>query len=227
MHKKQIIIAIDGPAASGKSTTARRLAERLGYIYLDTGAMYRACALAALESRIRPDDISRISTLMDQIKLEIRQGSGGNLLFLNGVDITEAIRTEEISRLASAISAIGVVRQKMTQLQRKLGASGGVVLDGRDIGTVVFPQAELKVFMIADPKERARRRYEELVSKGEQPVFEDVLEELIDRDKNDSSRSLAPLIAADDAIKLDTSNLSLDEQVNAVYKLALEVLKRQ
>ena len=226
MLVKRIIIAIDGPAASGKSSTARRLAERLGYIYLDTGAMYRACALAALESKVRLDDIVRITELMDRIKLSIIQSPQGNLLMLGDRDISQDIRSEEISRLASGISAIGIVREKMVALQRKLGSSGGVVLDGRDIGTVVFPHAELKIFMIADLASRARRRYDELLSKGFQPVLEEVMEELQDRDLNDSTRSLAPLVAAHDAITIDNSNMSLDDQVELCYSLAIDCLER-
>lgn len=224
---KQIIIAIDGPAASGKSSTARILAQKLGYIYLDTGAMYRACAVAAREAGIDFCDHDAISALMDSLELKIIQASEGNQLYLNGRDISLEIRTEEISRLASSISAIGIVRTKMVELQRRLGAGKAVVLDGRDIGTVVFPQAELKVFLIADLEERARRRYKELCEKGQCHDFEEIVADLRQRDQNDSSRSLAPLVPASDAIHLDTSKLSVEQQVQAIYELALQRIGRE
>jgi cytidylate kinase len=222
---KRIIIAIDGPAASGKSSTARRLAQRLGYIYLDTGAMYRACALEARKKAIALDDIPAISKMMDAIDITIAQSPHGNILMLHGEDITNAIRSEEVSNLASAISAIPVVRDKMVSLQRKLGADKAVVLDGRDIGTVVFPQAELKIFMIADVEERAKRRYRELQDKGVIASYEIVLKELQDRDYNDSNRNIAPLKPAIDSVCIDTSHMSLEEQVDLLYKLALQRIK--
>ncbi len=223
---KRIIIAIDGPAASGKSSTARILAQKLGYIYLDTGAMYRACAVAARDAGIAYSDHDAISSLMDKLDLKIIQSPEGNRLYLNGHDISLEIRTEEISRLASAISAIGIVRTKMVELQRRLGADKAVVLDGRDIGTVVFPQAELKIFLIADLEERARRRYKELCEKGQCHDFDEIVADLKQRDQNDSSRSIAPLVPAPDAVHLDTSKLSLDEQVQAIYALAIQRIEQ-
>lgn len=217
---KRIIIAIDGPAASGKSSTARILAQKLGYIYLDTGAMYRACAVAAREAGVDISDHEAVSTLMDSLELKIIQSPEGNRLILGERDISQEIRTEEISRLASSISAIGVVRSKMVDLQRRLGEDKAVVLDGRDIGTVVFPQAELKIFLIADLEERARRRYNELCEKGQCHSFEEIVADLRQRDRNDSSRSLAPLVPAADAVHLDTSKLSLEEQAQIIYDLA-------
>jgi (E)-4-hydroxy-3-methyl-but-2-enyl pyrophosphate reductase/cytidylate kinase len=222
---KRIIIAIDGPAASGKSSTARRLAQRLGYIYLDTGAMYRACALEARKKAIALEDIPAISAMMDTLDITIAQSPHGNILMLHGKDITDAIRSEEVSNLASAISAIPIVREKMVSLQRKLGRDKAVVLDGRDIGTVVFPQAELKIFMIADVEERAKRRYRELQDKGVIASYDKVLKELQERDFNDSNRSIAPLKPAADSISIDTSHMGLEEQVELLYKLALQRIR--
>jgi (E)-4-hydroxy-3-methyl-but-2-enyl pyrophosphate reductase/cytidylate kinase len=215
---KRIIVAIDGPAASGKSTTAKLLANKLGYIYLDTGAMYRACALQSKYAELDLTDIDGIATMMENIDLKIQQGGDGNIILLNGQDISSEIRTPEISALASSISAIPAVRVKMVELQRKLGAEGGVVLDGRDIGTVVFPLAEAKFYLIADLHERAKRRHLELLAKGIETPFTAVLEELSRRDKADAERAMAPLKPADDAIQVDTSELSIQEQVDLLYR---------
>lgn len=219
---KRNIIAIDGPAASGKSTSAKLLARKLGYVYLDTGAMYRACALAAQQQQININDIQALSRLMENIRIHIQFSDHGNTIWLNDDDVSEAIREPDISRLASAISAHRVVRTKMVKLQRELGREGGVILDGRDIGTVVFPQAELKFFMIAPLKIRAQRRYLELKEKGLNPVFEDILQDLVNRDKADASRALAPLIPAEDAIEIDTGELTIAEQVEKLYHIYLE-----
>jgi len=162
---KRLIIAIDGPAASGKSTTAKLLAQKLGYVYLDTGAMYRVCALAALEANIEHHDNDKIDKMLQTIDIRIDYSPEGNKVLLNDKDVTKRIREEDISRLASDISTLGPVRVKMVDLQRKMGEQGGVIMDGRDIGTVVFPDADLKFFMIATAEERARRRCEELKEK--------------------------------------------------------------
>ncbi|MDD2229618.1 MAG: 4-hydroxy-3-methylbut-2-enyl diphosphate reductase [Candidatus Cloacimonetes bacterium] len=216
---KRIIVAIDGPAASGKSTTAKLLAKRLGYIYLDTGAMYRACAYAAAHKGISIDNRAAIEALMEGINLTISYSETGNIIYLNGKDISSAIRTSEMSNAASAISAIPEVRHKMVDLQRKLGHDGGIVLDGRDIGTVVFPDAEAKFFIVADVRERAKRRFLELQEKGINTPLEQVLSELQARDLADSSRAMAPLKAAPDAFLVDTSLLSIDEQVDKLYEI--------
>lgn len=224
---KKIIVAIDGPAASGKSTTAKLLAAKLGYIYLDTGAMYRACALQSKLDGIALSDTARIAAMMENIDLRIEQGREGNVILLDGRDVSEAIRTPEMSALASAISAIPEVRVKMVELQRKLGNEGGVVLDGRDIGTVVFPGAEAKFFMIAELQERAKRRHLELINKGIDTPFETVLNELAGRDKADAERAMAPLKPAEDSIQIDTSQMSIEEQVNYLYMKVLDILNQE
>jgi (E)-4-hydroxy-3-methyl-but-2-enyl pyrophosphate reductase/cytidylate kinase len=221
---KRIIVAIDGPAASGKSTTAKLLAKKLGYIYLDTGAMYRACAYAALQKGIAIEDKAAIGTLMGSMNLEIGYSESGNLIYLDGEDISSAIRTPQISASASAISAIPEVRYKMVELQRKLGCNGGIVLDGRDIGTVVFPDAEAKFFMVADVQERAKRRYLELQEKGINTPIEEVLTDLEARDNADSSRAMAPLKPAPDALLIDTSQLSIQDQVDKLYEILILIL---
>jgi len=214
---KKIIVAIDGPASSGKSTTARGLAKKLGYIYIDTGAMYRACALLALQEKIDLTDYPAVCEMMGRIEIRIEFCAHGNKIFLNQNDVTGLIRQEQISRLASEISALACVREKMVDLQRKIGQAGAVVLDGRDIGTVVFPEAELKFFMVASVGERAKRRWLELQKKGEERSFSAVLADIIERDRNDSSRALAPLIPAVDAIHIDTTAMSIEQQIELLY----------
>lgn len=216
---KRIIIAIDGPAASGKSTTAKLLAKKLDYLYLDTGAMYRACALQAMQQRIALEDRAAISAMMDTIDIRIEQGIEGNVIYLNNTDVSEAIRTPEASAMASAISAIPEVRIKMVELQRKLGKDGGVILDGRDIGTVVFPDAQCKFFLVADLKARAMRRFLELQAKGMDVSLEQIALDLEARDTADSSRAMAPLKPAEDAIRIDTGKLSIKGQVNKLWKI--------
>lgn len=219
---KRMIIAIDGPAASGKSTAAKYLAQRLSYVYIDTGAMYRACALAAHRGSVDIDDTESLAKVISSIKIDIVYDPQGNRIYLNGEDVSEEIRTPLISSLSSKISAKALVREKMVQLQRDLGKKGGVVLDGRDIGTVVFPDADLKFFFEASLKTRAKRRYEELLGKGLKPNFDDVQKEMQARDLADSTRDIAPLMIADDAIIIDTGVLTIEEMVDKLYKIAID-----
>jgi len=222
---KRIIIAIDGPAASGKSTAAKLLATRLGYLYIDTGAMYRACALAAIRAGIDIGDAPALHDLLANLGIEVSQNPEGNIILLNGEDVSSIIRTPEISRQASAISAKQEVRERMVELQRAMGREGGVVLDGRDIGTVVFPAAELKFFLIAPLEVRALRRQKELAAKGHPSVYEEVLAEMKERDAADSSRALAPLVPAPDAIHIDTQNLCIEETVEALHGHYLRLME--
>ena len=217
--KKGLIIAIDGPAASGKSTTAQLLAQKLGYVYIDTGAMYRACALKAKKMGIDINDEESIRELLDDIDIRIENHNSKNRIFLDGEDVSEDIRADDISALASAISAIPAVRYKMVELQRKMGEKGGVILDGRDIGTFVFPTAEVKFFLTANPEVRAKRRWLELQQKGINKDFSEVLADLVKRDNKDSQRALAPLKKADDAIEVDTSNMTIEEQTDCLYQI--------
>jgi cytidylate kinase len=218
------IVAIDGPAGAGKSTVARQLARRLGFTIIDTGAIYRSVALAALKVGAPWDDDQRLGKLLDQ-------GLGvtfdGERVLLRGEDVTEAIRTPEITRGASVVSARPVVRQKLLQLQRDLGRSAprGAVLEGRDIGTVVFPDAQVKFFLTASDAARARRRHAELADKGLQVPLDEVLTDQRRRDKDDTERAIAPLRAAADAIRIDTTGLDLDEVVERCFREASSRLK--
>ncbi|MCD4818798.1 MAG: (d)CMP kinase [Candidatus Cloacimonetes bacterium] len=215
---KKYVIAIDGPAASGKSTTAKLLAKKLKYVYIDTGAMYRACALETILKNISLKDEKSLQIMLDSIRIDILYSDKGNILLLNGDDVTKRIREADITKLSSEIAVIGIVRTKMVDLQREIGKNGGVIMDGRDIGTVVFPQADYKFFIVADVEVRAYRRWIEAKEKGEILILSDVEKELNWRDQNDSNREISPLKKADDALEIDTTNLSVTEQVELIGK---------
>jgi cytidylate kinase len=215
MSRKEPIIAIDGPVGAGKSVAARELARALGFAYLNTGAMYRAVALAAREAGVSPDDPNveqRLASILKGIKIKFN----GEKILLNGRDVTARKDEPEIGDLASRFSALGSVRARMRELQRAAGADGGVVMEGRDIGTAIFPDAEFKFFLVADVKTRARRRFEELRKKGGTITEQEVLEQLVERDRRDSGRELAPLKRADDATEIDSTKLSIDAVVAAM-----------
>lgn len=212
-------IAIDGPAATGKSTTAKRLSRKLSFIYIDTGAMYRAMGLYFIENNISYEDEDTISQVCDDIDIDIYYEDDEQHIKLNGRDVTKLIRTEEVSKYASVTSSYLKVREKLVALQRKLAEKNNVIMDGRDIGTVVLPDAELKVFLTATSEERARRRYEELLKKGQDVTLESVSHDLEERDHRDSTRANSPLRQADDAILIDTTNLSVDEVVEKIEEL--------
>ncbi len=218
---KKYVIAIDGPAASGKSTTAKQLAKKLKYIYIDSGAMYRACGLMSLKEDIELQDEKALSKMLDRIRIQIIYSENGNRIILNDEDVTERIREADITKLSSQIAVIGMVRSKMVELQRLMGEKGGVIMDGRDIGTVVFTNADFKFFMIADVHTRALRRWQEARSKGENVSLEAIEQELIWRDKNDSTRKISPLKPAEDAITVDTSDLTISQQVDFLYRIIL------
>ena len=215
---KKIIIALDGHSSCGKSTFAKSIATRLGYIFIDTGAMYRAVTLYALENgAIRSGivDEEAVVALLNEISITFRFNPqrGASDIYVNGDLVEGKIRTIEVSNCVSAVSAISEVRQKLVSMQQEMGKRRGVVMDGRDIGTVVFPDAELKIFMTADPKVRAERRYIELTTKGDNVSFEEILENVVSRDKADMSRAISPLQKADDAIVLDNSYMTVEEQM--------------
>jgi len=204
------LIAIDGPSGVGKSTTARRVAARLGWQYLDTGAMYRAAALAIQRVGLSLEDRPALERLLASLELT----QEGTRIFLAGEDVSEAIRSQEITRRVTPVSADARVREVLVDQQRRIGASGRWVVDGRDIGTVVFPSACCKIFLTASPEARARRRFLELEAKGQSPLFEEVLADQRRRDEADSTRAVAPLRPAEDAVALDSSDLTLDEVVD-------------
>lgn len=210
------IIAVDGPAGAGKSTVSKIVAKKLSYTYIDTGAMYRAVGLKVLARGGNFDENFIVDTARD---IDIKLDAAGKV-FLDGADVTQKIRTPEVSKAASDVAKIGFVRQKLTELQREMAIQGSVVMDGRDIGTQVLPNADLKIFLTASVDERARRRFEELKAKGHAAEFNTIREEIILRDKQDSQREIAPLAQAEDAILLDTTALSIDEVVAKILELA-------
>ena len=218
MKNNKIIIAIDGHSSCGKSTFAKAIAARLGYIFIDTGAMYRAVTLYALEhgaikSCITDEDM--IESMLDDININFRFNPerGASDIYVNGEMVEGKIRSIEVSNCVSAVSSIGAVRRKLVAMQQQMGRNGGVVMDGRDIGTVVFPDAELKIYMTADAMVRAERRYKELTAKGDKVSLEEIYENVVSRDKADMTRTISPLRKADDAIVLDNSHMSVEEQM--------------
>ena len=217
VRRLQPIIAIDGPAASGKSTVGRALAERLGYVYIDTGALYRAAAWLAVRENITPHKPTGLAEVIASTKITL---TGERRVLVAGHDVTGEIRTEEIGELASAFSALPEVRAALLGLQRRLGSAGGVVMDGRDIGTVVFPDAEVKVFLHASEEERGRRRWSELVDRGEPAKKAEVSREMRRRDHRDRTRASAPLVPADDAVSIDSTGLTPADVVNRIAVLA-------
>lgn len=221
----KITIAIDGFSSTGKSTVAKQLAKALGYIYVDTGAMYRAVTFYAMDKGLINESDFNIEALIYQlpkisISFKFNEALGFAEVYLNGKNIEKKIRTLKVSSFVSKVAAISEVRQKLVEQQQKMGQDKGVVMDGRDIGTVVFPEAELKLFMTASAETRAKRRYQELLERGEQVSYEDVLANVQERDHIDSTREDSPLTKAKDAIEIDNSNMTLDEQFNKIFQLA-------
>ncbi|MBW1680183.1 MAG: (d)CMP kinase [Deltaproteobacteria bacterium] len=210
------IVTIDGPAGSGKSTVARLAAKRLGFVYLDTGAMYRAVAFAARKAGIAETDARALGDLCRVLDLRFEASGGRDRLFLGAEEITDLIRTPEMDMHASRVSAVGAVREAMTALQRKMAACANVVAEGRDMGTVVFPDAAYKFFLTASPKIRAERRYRERLARGEEVSFDEVAEDLALRDRQDQSRALAPLRPAPDAVRIDTGGLTPEQVVERI-----------
>lgn len=223
---KKIIIAIDGPAGSGKSTTARLVAEELNYLYIDTGAMYRAVTLAWINSA-EEFNAEKICQLVKNINIELKMTDEGQKTFLNGLDVSYDIRKPNVTKWVSPISAIDCVREAMVAIQRKLGEKGAVVMDGRDIGTVVLPNADLKIFLVASIEERALRRQKELIQSGINISIEEVKSQIESRDIYDSSRSNSPLKKAEDAILIDTSALTIEEQTKKVLDLAQKIIHKR
>ena len=220
--EKQYLIAIDGPVGAGKSTVAKITAQRLNIIYIDTGAMYRTVGLYVTRRGLDTKNANDVNSVLDEINLDVKLSNEGQMIFLNGEDVTKLIRTPEISMAASNVSAIPEVREKLVSIQRALAKSKSVIMDGRDIGTVVLPNATTKIFLNASLDVRADRRYRELIRKGQQVTFEDVKNDIVTRDNNDMSRAASPLKKAEDAIEVDTTGKSLDEVVTEVIKIVNE-----
>lgn len=218
-----IAVAIDGPAGAGKSSVAKAVGKQLGLLYVDTGALYRTVGLAALRKGVDPSSKAEVEALLKEISVEMDfSETSGQVVLLNGEDVTGLIRTPEVSMTASDISALPIVREYLLDLQRNIAKTKNVIMDGRDIGTVVLPNAQVKIFLTASPESRAERRYKELVEKGEKTTVKDVLRDVIKRDYNDTNRKAAPLRPAEDSVLVDTTNLDFDGSVEAVAKIIRE-----
>lgn len=224
MDNKQISIAIDGPAAAGKSTVAKIIAEKLGYLYIDTGAMYRTLTYHAIEKEVDVNSEEELMALLQDTYIELKPTKNGQLVYLNGKDISIEIRKSDVTRLVSTVSKHKLVREEMVNRQQMLARSGGVVMDGRDIGTHVLPNAEVKIFLLASVDERARRRYEENMMKGFNSDYEQLKKEIAERDKLDSEREISPLKKAEDAFEINTTSLNIDEVVSKIMELVKERL---
>lgn len=217
---KNIIVAIDGPAGSGKSTIAKIIADRYSFTYIDTGAMYRMITLYCLDNNIDFEDEMAIKNVLDNISLDMQ----GDKFFLNNKEVTKEIRETRVNENVSKIASIRIVRENLVNLQRKISQGKNVILDGRDIGTVVFPDAQIKIYLIASPEERAKRRYKELIQKGTEISYDEVLKSIKERDYIDSTRKESPLMKADDAVELDSTGLKIDEVLDFISKKIEEKL---
>ena len=215
---KRMIIAIDGPAGSGKSTVAKLVAKRLNYRYIDTGAMYRAVAWTALQKGINLDDEDAMARIAETLEIEFVPAEEGQTVLVEGENVTALLKNETVGRGAATVAAQKFVREALVSRQRQIGQTGNVVMDGRDIGTVVFPKADKKFFFVADAEERGRRRYEELKSKIPDLKLNNIIEEIKQRDHEDRNREISPLVKADDALEVDTTRLSIEDVTNHVFK---------
>lgn len=225
MNNKKFQIAIDGPSGVGKSTLAKAIAKKLGIVYVDTGALYRTVGLYAQNNNIDPCDEEALKIHFDKIDIDLKWTELGQRVYLSGKDVSDEIRTSKSSMYASAVSALPAVRTFLLDMQRDISNKHSVVMDGRDIGTVILPDADVKIFMSADERSRAKRRHAELLLKGENVEFEQVLQDMKQRDKNDSTRATAPLTAAKDAIMLDNTNLDIEGTIDAAMKIIMEKIK--
>ncbi|HDR7491616.1 (d)CMP kinase [Bacillus cereus] len=223
---KRISIAIDGPAAAGKSTVAKVVAKELSYVYIDTGAMYRTLTYAALEQKVDIENEEQLMEVVKNVNIEFQQGENTQLVFLNGQDVSEVIRTPDVTNRVSIVAKHRLVREEMVRRQQELAKKGGVVMDGRDIGTHVLPDAEVKIFMLASVEERAERRHLENLNKGFDSNLEQLKEEISQRDKLDSEREVSPLKKADDALELDTTSLSIEEVVQKIMSIVSGVFAK-
>ncbi|PHB57497.1 cytidylate kinase [Bacillus wiedmannii] len=223
---KRISIAIDGPAAAGKSTVAKVVAKKLSYVYIDTGAMYRTITYAALEQKVDIENEEKLMEVVKNVNIEFQQGENTQLVLLNGQDVSEVIRTPEVTNRVSIVAKHRLVREEMVRRQQELAEKGGVVMDGRDIGTHVLPDAEVKIFMLASVEERAERRHLENINKGFDSNLEQLKKEIAQRDKLDSEREVSPLKKADDALELDTTSLSIEEVVQKIMSIVSGVFAK-
>ncbi|MEE1281999.1 MAG: (d)CMP kinase [Acutalibacteraceae bacterium] len=214
-----ISIAIDGPAGAGKSTIAKAVAKQMSYIYVDTGALYRSIALNAITNNIDTDDVAQINSLLENTNVELKFINGEQRVFLNNEDVSDKIRTTEVSMMASKVSAVPAVREFLLELQRDIARKNNVLMDGRDIGTVVLPNAQVKIFLTASPECRAKRRYDDYVAMGIDEDYEKILADIVKRDYDDSHRTIAPLKPAEGSVTVDTSNDTLQQSVNRIVEI--------
>lgn len=221
-EKSMFNIAIDGPAGAGKSTIAKKVAKELDFIYVDTGAMYRSMALYFIRKQVKAAEVDKIITLLPEIHVTIAYENGEQHVYLNGEDVSTLIRNEEVSQMTSSISTIPEVREKLLSLQRNLAKENNVLMDGRDIGTCVLPDAELKIYLTASVGVRAKRRYNEMIEKGMECDLEELVASIKERDYRDMNREIAPLKQAEDAVLLDTSDMNIEEVVNAIIRMVKE-----
>ena len=225
MRKNGLQVAIDGPASAGKSTVAKRVAKQFHYIYCDTGAMYRAITLKAIRSGVSFDDVDEIAKIVKASKITFEPADDGQKVFIDGKEITEAIRQEDVTNSVSAVAAIAAVREELSAQQQAIAKDGGIVMDGRDIGTSVLPNAEVKIFLIASVEERAQRRYKKKKKKGINTPLNELQLEIEARDYKDSHRKISPLTKADDAVEIDTTSLSINQVVEKIAEVINKTLK--
>lgn len=222
-----IVIAIDGPGGSGKGTITKLVAKKLGLINVDTGAMYRCVALDCLNKNIKPEELEKIEEVLEHIDIELKREGDNQIVLLNGQDVTKEIRTEKIDENVAKYAAIKIVRDKVTPIQQKMGENANIIMEGRDIGTVVFPNADVKLFLDCSLEVRAQRRYKQNIERGLNTPYEEVLNALIERHKLETEREIAPFVQAEDAIYLDSSNMSVEEETEAVLKIIEEQLEKK
>lgn len=222
-----IVVAIDGPAGSGKGTITKLVAERLGLINIDTGAMYRCVALDCLNKNVKPEKLDKIAEVLENIDIQLQRDGDKQTVLLNGKDVTKEIRTERVDENVAKYAAIKIVRDKVTPIQQKMGENANIIMEGRDIGTVVFPNADVKIFLDCSIEERAKRRYKQNLERGIDTPYEEVLSALIERHKLETERTIAPFVKAEDAILLDSSNMSIEEETEEVIKVIEEELNRK
>ncbi len=220
-----INVAIDGPSGAGKSTLSKELAKKLGYIYVDTGALYRTVGLAVLNAKVDYSDVKSVQSLLPEIQVDLKYIGKDQHVYLDGADVSDQIRLHEVSEYASKVSAIPAVRAYLFEMQQKLARENDIVMDGRDIGTVVLPNADVKIFLTASAEVRAKRRYNELIERGQEVAYEQVLADVVARDYQDMNREIAPLRPAEDSITVDTSELTFEESLDLLFKTITENLK--
>jgi len=222
-----IVIAIDGPAGSGKGTVTKLIAEKLGLVNIDTGAMYRCVALECLNKNIKPKELEKIAEILENIDIKLKREGNNQTVWLNGEDVSKEIRTERIDDAVAKYAAIKIVRDKVTPIQQKMGENANIIMEGRDIGTVVFPNADVKIFLDCSIEERARRRYKQNLERGIESSYEEVLSALIERHRLETERTIAPFVKAEDAIVVDSSNINIEEEIVEIINIIQEQLEKK